>query len=195
MWGKPLVTGGFRLQRLVTRRFLWTAPEQTVEQRIEARVIWDAIALIMKSSKLYLGEAGPSPYSKNIHPKLRSMEQTYWCDRLVFLRRMGQNGNFGMSVKTAMMNQWPVSFRKCPFHNPRLLTRRHHGFWVVGGYVVSLSEVISDSTRILCIRCTQALSDSMIICTIRLFPSQYGLGRSHQYKIGWINLIFQVCFF
>ena len=29
--------------------FLWSAPEQTVEQAIEALVIWDAIALIMTS--------------------------------------------------------------------------------------------------------------------------------------------------
>ena len=27
--------------------FLWSAPEQTVEQTIETPVIWDAIALIM----------------------------------------------------------------------------------------------------------------------------------------------------
>ena len=30
-------------------RFLWSAPEQTVGQRIETPVIWDAIALIMTS--------------------------------------------------------------------------------------------------------------------------------------------------
>ena len=29
--------------------FLWSAPEQTVEQTIETPVIWDAIALIMTS--------------------------------------------------------------------------------------------------------------------------------------------------
>ena len=29
--------------------FLWSAPEQTVEQTIETPVIWDAIALIMMS--------------------------------------------------------------------------------------------------------------------------------------------------
>ena len=29
--------------------FLWSAPEQTIEQTIEAPVIWDAIALIMAS--------------------------------------------------------------------------------------------------------------------------------------------------
>ena len=29
--------------------FLWSAPEQTLEQTIETRVIWDAIALIMTS--------------------------------------------------------------------------------------------------------------------------------------------------
>ena len=31
------------------RYFLWSAPEQTVEQTIEAPVIWDATALIMTS--------------------------------------------------------------------------------------------------------------------------------------------------
>ena len=30
-------------------RFLWSAPEQTVEQTIETPVIWDAIAHIMTS--------------------------------------------------------------------------------------------------------------------------------------------------
>ena len=30
-------------------RFLWFAPEQTVEQTIEAPLIWDAITLIMTS--------------------------------------------------------------------------------------------------------------------------------------------------
>ena len=29
--------------------FLWSAPEQTVEQTIETPVIWDAIVLIMSS--------------------------------------------------------------------------------------------------------------------------------------------------
>ena len=29
--------------------FLWSVPEQTVEQAIETQVIWDAIALIMTS--------------------------------------------------------------------------------------------------------------------------------------------------
>ena len=29
--------------------FLWSAPEQTVEQTIETPVIWDAMALIMTS--------------------------------------------------------------------------------------------------------------------------------------------------
>ena len=40
--GYPQVTGGFPLQRPVTRRF-------DVEQTIEASVIWDAVALIMTS--------------------------------------------------------------------------------------------------------------------------------------------------
>ena len=29
--------------------FLWSAPEETIEQTIETQVIWDAIALIMMS--------------------------------------------------------------------------------------------------------------------------------------------------
>ena len=43
--------------------FLWSSPEQTVEQTIEAPVIWDAIALIMTSllCSLYLLAWGRDP--------------------------------------------------------------------------------------------------------------------------------------
>ena len=49
--GNPPVTGGFPSQRTVTRSdaewcFLWSAPQQTVEQAIE---IWDATALVITS--------------------------------------------------------------------------------------------------------------------------------------------------
>ena len=50
-WNPP-VTGGFPSQWPVTQSFdafIWSAPEQTVEQTIETPVIWGAIALIMKS--------------------------------------------------------------------------------------------------------------------------------------------------
>ena len=50
--GKPPVTGGFPPQRPVTQSidvFFWSAPEQTVEQKVEMSVIWDTIALIMTS--------------------------------------------------------------------------------------------------------------------------------------------------
>ena len=38
------------------RCFLWSAPEQMVEQTIETLVIWDAIALIMTSLEWGLGQ-------------------------------------------------------------------------------------------------------------------------------------------
>ena len=50
--GNPPVTGGFPLQRPVTRRFdvfFWSVHEVTAVQTIEPPVIWDAIALIMAS--------------------------------------------------------------------------------------------------------------------------------------------------
>ena len=40
--------------------FLWSAPEQTVEHTIDTLVIWDAIALIMKS--LYWASSNVAPY-------------------------------------------------------------------------------------------------------------------------------------
>ena len=45
--GNPPVTGGFPSQRLVTPSFDAFLCEQTVEQTIEASVIWDAMALIV----------------------------------------------------------------------------------------------------------------------------------------------------
>ena len=61
-WKKIRVTGplwgestGYRWMPLTKASdaelwcFLWSAPEQTVERTIETLVIWDAIALIMKS--------------------------------------------------------------------------------------------------------------------------------------------------
>ena len=47
--GNPPVTGGFPLQRPVTRSFLWRAPEQIVQQTVEMPVIWDAMALFVSS--------------------------------------------------------------------------------------------------------------------------------------------------
>ena len=49
--GNPSVTGGFHAKASVVElwNFLWSAPEQTIEQPNEALVIWDAIALIMTS--------------------------------------------------------------------------------------------------------------------------------------------------
>ena len=49
--GNPAVTDEFPSQMPMTqfRCFLWSAPEQTVEQTIRTPVIWDAIAFIMTS--------------------------------------------------------------------------------------------------------------------------------------------------
>ena len=47
--GNPPVTGGFPLQRSVTRSFdaFFDLAEQTIEQTIETPVIWKAITPIM----------------------------------------------------------------------------------------------------------------------------------------------------
>ena len=50
--GNSQITGEFPAQKRVIRNFyvfLWSAPEQTVEQTIVTPVIWDAIAPIMTS--------------------------------------------------------------------------------------------------------------------------------------------------
>ena len=50
--GNPLVTGEFPSQKASDAElwcFLWSVPEQTVDQTIEMPVIWDTIALIMTS--------------------------------------------------------------------------------------------------------------------------------------------------
>ena len=52
--GNPLGAGGFPAQRPIMRSFelwgfIWSGPEQTVEQTIEMLVISDAITLIMTS--------------------------------------------------------------------------------------------------------------------------------------------------
>ena len=54
--GNPPVTDGFLSQKTSDVElwcFLWSAPEQMVEQRIETLVIWDASALIMPSLRCH----------------------------------------------------------------------------------------------------------------------------------------------
>ena len=56
LWGEST---GFPSQMPVTRRFeifIWSAPEQKVEQTIETLVIWDAITLIMTSLQCCSGD-------------------------------------------------------------------------------------------------------------------------------------------
>ena len=65
--GNSPVTGEFPAQRPVTQSFdvfLWFATEQTIEQTIEAVVIWDAIVLIMTS--LYFVEANYRPFCSDL---------------------------------------------------------------------------------------------------------------------------------
>ena len=70
--GKPPVTGGFSSHRPGCDAelwcFLWSAPEQTLEQTIETPVIWDALVLIMTSQQW---DIGPLPLKA----------KNWWCPR------------------------------------------------------------------------------------------------------------------
>ena len=82
--------------------FLWSAPEQMIDQKLETPMIWDAIVFIMKVMKIFFhGKQG------SIYPIIYLMDSTMAADDLVTCCqdiKMKQRASFTKSLSNQPLN-------------------------------------------------------------------------------------------
>ena len=124
LWGKSTGCQWIPLTKASDAKlgcFLWSAPEQMVDQTIEMQVIWNAIALIMISLWCFM-----SPLrTENFQISRLYIQRNYWCHRTVRCLDICRYMDYWSSciltksncgVKTCLWTQWnklhivPVKF-------------------------------------------------------------------------------------